>query len=660
MLKSDVNVLDIFDNSSLTYINESINKDKSVNGNPVSEEVKENSKNKAVIGKIGGIGANSNEPTRNGRRYPIELWQKVEKDEYFIEGMENRTIIGEADHPVERVDYSVKEGAVVLTKYEIRNDGTVYTEFDILDTLPGRTIKTYYEAGCKLGVSSRGLGEEVVRNSETIIDPDTYQFYCFDVVAFPAVKSARMELLESTSPKKKSLINSINSEINKCKTLDEVLYIESTAKGLDLYLDEIKECVENKKISLNESKENNDDMRSLLDQLKSEINSEKLSKDAPMFLKTALDLIDEIMSKINPSDKEIEIANKLSKEIDEYISEQDLTNVKENNKIQLSKSNIDSNEDTLGKINDEDVDIDKKDDRKILLSNDDLTNKVKSLEKDLQLKNSIIQKLLIKTNSSDLIINEKLEVIKSLIEKNHTVKLEKSKLQKNLNNEILKNESLNSKYAKLQKVNEDFSKIIDAYNLKYVKLDKSYKNLSESYKALENDKSSLSKNNIKLQESINNSNNDLANKNNKLLESNNIISCLKSELNSVNESLKDKSLKYDSVVSDNKKLINANKVLNESYVKCLDSYIDARCAQYNLDKNTLYRLLGENYDIVKVDEIVNKMVKNNYKLSLLPFNNVTPDKQIYVENAALVNSNTVNSSNEDLDMFEIMLSSKNN
>lgn len=273
MNKSEINMIDTFNTleSSFAYLGEDSVSDSSTNGNPIPENIKEDGKRKGVIGKIAGIGANSNEPTRNGRRYPIELWRNVEKSEYFIEGMENRCIVGECNHPEERIDYSISEGAIVLTKYDIQNDGTVYTEFDILDTLPGRTLKTYFDAGCKVGVSSRGLGEEVVVNNETIIDPETYQFYCFDAVLFPAVKSARMELIESTSPKKQTMINSITKEIKNCKTLDECLFIENTAKETNLYLDEIKDCLDNRKEELNDEKtedfnplESNDKFRYML------------------------------------------------------------------------------------------------------------------------------------------------------------------------------------------------------------------------------------------------------------------------------------------------------------------------------------------------------------------------------------------------------------
>ena len=318
--KLEANTIDTYDlKSTFSYLGEEDIKDKSLKGNPVPDNIKEDGKRKGVIGKIGGIGADSNEPTRNGRRYPLELWQNVEKSEYFIEGMENRCIVGECNHPEERLDYSIPEGAIVLTKYDIQNDGKVYTEFDILDTLPGRTLKTYFDAGCKLGVSSRGLGEEIMKDGEKIIDPETYQFYCFDAVIFPAVKSARMELIESTSPKKQKLINSITSEINKCKSLDECLFIENMSKDTNLYLDEIKEAIEFKKEEFKISDCDNPEEA----------------------YKSTKDLLDEI-EKLgnNKTERDIKFANYLKDRLNEYelvFKESNELNNKDNTK-ELAKS----------------------------------------------------------------------------------------------------------------------------------------------------------------------------------------------------------------------------------------------------------------------------------------------------------------------------------
>ena len=204
-------------NSELKYINESSN----VSG-------------KTYIGKLAGIAADFTKPTRNGRRYPLELWENVEKSDDFKEMMETMTCFGEADHPSDesgRVDTSIKEIAVVLTKYEIRkSEGVVYCEFLILDTPNGRIIKTLLDAGCKMGVSSRGIGDEVVRNGETIIDPNTYQFYGFDVVVMPAVVSARPAVVESKNSKQRSnikLVKSIRKEILNANTEQELTNISN-------------------------------------------------------------------------------------------------------------------------------------------------------------------------------------------------------------------------------------------------------------------------------------------------------------------------------------------------------------------------------------------------------------------------------------------------
>lgn len=222
-------------NSHLKYLNES----STVSGN-------------TYIGKLAGIAADFTKPTRNGRRYPLKLWQNVEKSDDFKEMMATMTCFGEADHPSDesgRVDTSIKEVAVVLTKYEIReSEGVVYCEFLILDTPNGRIIKTLLDAGCKMGVSSRGIGDEVIRNGETIIDPDTYQFYGFDVVVMPAVVSARPTVVESKNRKRQrsnvGLVKSIRKEILEASTRTELVNISKMIDASKLPdMDSLKESI---------------------------------------------------------------------------------------------------------------------------------------------------------------------------------------------------------------------------------------------------------------------------------------------------------------------------------------------------------------------------------------------------------------------------------
>lgn len=237
---------------------------------------------KKYIGRLEGVGASWKEPTRNGRLYSKKLWERVQNSDEFKEGMTTKTIFGEADHPETRADTSIKEIAVVLTDFQIRDNGDVFTGFDILDTPNGRIIKELLDYGCSLGVSSRGLGEEVVLDGVNQIDPDTYEFFGFDVVVTPAVAKARPAVVESkeNDSARKSLVESVIHEIENATSPAEVESIARIAESVNMPdLDSVKESV-NKK--LNSIGDNNivPKLQSDLENAENKISNlrEKLSK----------------------------------------------------------------------------------------------------------------------------------------------------------------------------------------------------------------------------------------------------------------------------------------------------------------------------------------------------------------------------------------------
>lgn len=201
---------------------------------------------KKYIGRLEGPAADFINPTRNGRKYSLELWKKVEQSDDFKEGMATHTIFGEADHPEERLETSIKEIAVCLREFQIReNEGIVWCSFDILDTPNGRIIKELLDYGSQLGVSSRGSGEEITNTQgETEIDPDTYVFICFDVVIMPAVKSARPDVVESKEYKK--LSESVELEIDNANTISELNSIKSVVEKAMPSNDSLLESINNK------------------------------------------------------------------------------------------------------------------------------------------------------------------------------------------------------------------------------------------------------------------------------------------------------------------------------------------------------------------------------------------------------------------------------
>ena len=112
--------------------------------------IAEATKGSRYLGRFEGIAADFLHPTRNGRRYPLELWEKVANSLDFIEAMETKTLYGEADHPEERLETLITEAAICLRSFEIRKDeGVVWCSFDILDTPRGRILKSLLDYGSR-------------------------------------------------------------------------------------------------------------------------------------------------------------------------------------------------------------------------------------------------------------------------------------------------------------------------------------------------------------------------------------------------------------------------------------------------------------------------------------------------------------------------------
>lgn len=231
-----------------------------------------NLESRHCLGYLEGPAASLTTATRNDRKYPLLLWQRVEDSADFQEGMECAVIVGELDHPPERVDYSLSNGAVILTDWEIREDeGILWCRFAILDTPEGRKVMAYVNFGTVLGVSSRGLGDEVILNGETCIDPETYEFYCFDVVAFPAVKSARQSFvnadgtdnsLEESVARKDKFVTVLTEQVAKAQSKEELQTIRNVIESTNVPdKASLVESISNKLSSLSESTDDQSNTR---------------------------------------------------------------------------------------------------------------------------------------------------------------------------------------------------------------------------------------------------------------------------------------------------------------------------------------------------------------------------------------------------------------
>lgn len=170
------------------------------------QEVKrEKPKPKGVIMTVRGPFGMTEAENRNKRVYTNEVWEKVLGDQDIQTRLKERAIYGEADHP-QTLFPAIGRVSHIVTDLKLdKATNTLEGEADILDTPSGRIIKTIYEAGGKIGISSRGAGDLEEKGGKSFVSSKSYKFGGFDFVIEPSMPNAypsparREELEESVS-----------------------------------------------------------------------------------------------------------------------------------------------------------------------------------------------------------------------------------------------------------------------------------------------------------------------------------------------------------------------------------------------------------------------------------------------------------------------------
>jgi len=149
----------------------------------------------------------------NQRMYPPQvIIREVKNYQKLVE--ENRAL-GELDHPennmisLERVSHRVTaiwmEGNTAMGKVQV------------LNTPSGKILQELVNGGCKMGISSRGMGSVREDKGMTIVEDD-FQLICFDFVSEPSTPGAFM-MRES-----KELQNKVHTRGDRInRLLNEVL-----------------------------------------------------------------------------------------------------------------------------------------------------------------------------------------------------------------------------------------------------------------------------------------------------------------------------------------------------------------------------------------------------------------------------------------------------
>lgn len=536
---------------------------------------------RGILGRLVGVIADSKNPTRNGRKYSLELWEKTFQNPIMKEKIENRVCFGEIGHPIDgREEIDAEKIAICLAEIpKINSNGQLMGVFDILNTPCGKILKTLLDYGANIGVSSRGSGDLISGFDGEEVDPNTYECVGWDAVLLPAVKEARVKLV-TESLQGKTLNQALSESLDNANE-EEKIIMQETLNNLNIKLDEdtsfdymllsrLKSDCDYVLTTLkNHRKEYPDQF--IDDNRLSDIEHGLWAKDIDKHIDYMLSIYDKLEEK------------------PEWISRDDI----ENYRLQLHNYVDGIDEDLSGKHCD---DIEKYSTVQPVVS-----SKGEEME---ELQN------LLKEN------NELATTITKLQEKLSVSYAKETKMQNkvlNLTNSIRK---LTEEAKKLQALESKVSTLNEELNeaktqLKLTSNQLAYKNKEAT---LYNNRISLLKDTLteKLQ-TINTLNENLSSLNNQLKK---MSAQYNENLQDLNNTLKLKQNEYQDKLDKSSKLVEDYKKIASNAV---DHYIESQANMLGVNKNEITNRLSKKYSFKDIDTICESIREEKLNFSTLPF-----------------------------------------
>ncbi|MCG8435637.1 MAG: hypothetical protein MJA83_16560, partial [Gammaproteobacteria bacterium] len=211
-----------------------------------------------VLMTVEGVFQRGGVKNANDRVYPTDLWHKVLSQEDVKSRLENKQMYGQFGHPGDGTTDPMKISHVV-TRQELRSDGVVWGEADVLDTPAGQVVATLFEAGSKLGISSRGDGSIESKGGTDEVQDD-YRLETYDFVLRPSTPGAFPGLAESVEENEKLVAEAIEGLVKRTDIPDRVPVL---AQCLDI-------------LSVLESRNSGDKVKMVVESIQEELGKKTL------------------------------------------------------------------------------------------------------------------------------------------------------------------------------------------------------------------------------------------------------------------------------------------------------------------------------------------------------------------------------------------------
>lgn len=542
---------------------------------------KEEQEKRGILGRLVGVMADSINPTRNGRKYSAELWQKVFENPIMKEKIENRVCFGEACHPTDgREEVDPEKVAICLAEVpKMNNKGQLIGIFDVLDTPCGRILKTMLDYGANIGVSSRGSGDvETDFLGEESVNPDTYDCICWDAVFVPAVKEARLKLV-TESLEGKTLRQALAESIEAANEEEKVI-MKETLSNLNIRLDEdtsfdymmlsrLKSDCDYVLTTLkNHRKEYPDQF--IDDNRLNDIEHGLWAKDIDKHIDYMLSIYDKLEEK------------------PEWISRDDI----ENYRLQLHNyvEGIDEDSNNMA-VDDTKATLDEL--QEALKENKELANTITSLQEKLSV-----------SYAKEAELQEEVNKYSKSIRK--------------LSNDARQLDPLKAKISSLNEELNSVNKKLDQQNSLFEKTKKTTERISRAHTQLAEKYDNNEKHTQKLQERLNALKAQSSEKERILTEN---IADLKNTIEVKNKEYSQKLSKANKLVENYKSIAN----------KAVDKYIDSQARILGVKKEEIKNRLPESYTFDDIDTVCEDLREYKLNINKLPFRTMNLNENIQIK-----------------------------